>query len=163
MTPQDLEASYATLRAVARRLLAGRQGSLEPTALVHEAWLKLTEAGARFESRTHFVAVSVRTLRQVLVDAARARNARKRGGARERITLSGLEATPDAPWEVVDVDRALSRLAALDERRGRIAELRIFGGLEQEEIADTLGVSRSTVAREWRQARAWLLAHLEGL
>jgi RNA polymerase sigma factor (TIGR02999 family) len=161
MTPEDLEASYATLRAVARRLLAGHRGSLDATALVHEAWIKLSEAGAHFESRTHFVAVSVRTLRQVLVDAARAKNANKRGGARERITLSGLEATPNAPWELVDVDRVLSRLLALDERRGRIAELRIFGGLEQEEIADALDVSRSTVAREWRQARAWLLAQLE--
>lgn len=160
MSPQDVEASYSTLRAVAQRLLAGRHGSLSPTALVHEAWIKLSEAGTRFEGRSHFVSVSVRALRQVIVDAARAKNADKRLGGRERITLSGLEAGLAPPWEVLDVDRVLARLATLDERRARVAELRIFGGLEQEEIADLLSVSRSTVAREWRQARAWLLSEL---
>ncbi len=161
MRPEDLEPSYATLRAIARRLLAGKNVSLAATALVHEAWIKLAEAGVTFESRAHFVALSVRVLRQVLVDLTRAKHARKRGGARERVTLSGLEAEGAAPWELIDVDRLLTALAGVDARRARVAELRVFGGLEQDEVAQVLGVSRSTVAREWRQARAWLIAQLE--
>lgn len=161
LTPLELEEAYGVLRAVARRLLSGRGGTLDPTALVHEAWLKVTESGNRSSSKAHFIALSVRVLRQLLVDAARARNAAKRGGARARVTLSGLDAPPGAPWEVIDLDRALEALAALAPRRARIAELRIFGGLEHEEIASALEVSLSTVAREWRQARAWLISHLE--
>jgi RNA polymerase sigma-70 factor, ECF subfamily len=161
LTPRELEEAYGVLRAVARRLLSGRGGTLDPTALVHEAWLKVTESGHRSVSKAHFIALSVRVLRQLLVDAVRARNAAKRGGVRARVTLSGLDAPPGAPWEVIDLDRALEALAALEPRRARIAELRIFGGLEHEEIASALEVSLSTVAREWRQARAWLIAHLE--
>ncbi len=139
-----------------------REGhTLQPTALVHEAYLKLVgSASVDWKNRAHFFGVAARAMRQVLVEHARARNAEKRGSAR---TLLGLDdpaaaaaATLPRSLDLLDLDRALSKLASLDERQSRLVELRLFAGLTIEESAEVLNVSHATVSREWRHAEAWL-------
>lgn len=151
---------YEELRRLARRHLAGqRQGhTLQTADLVSEAYLKLVhvkEAG--WKDRAHFLAVASRAMRCVLVDYARRRGYAKRGGNPIRVSLSEVDqVSEERKAEVVAVDDALSRLAALDPRKAQIVELRYFGGLGVEEIASLLGVSSRTIKREWRWARAWL-------
>lgn len=151
--------TYAQLRAVASRYLAGGGAlTLQPTALVHEAWLRLagTNAdGVAWRDRAHFCAVAARAMRQALVDHIRRRSADKRGGGWERVTLTGVLG-PDAGVELLALEGALEQLQALDPRQARIVELRYFGGLSVAEVADCLEVSVSTVEKEWRAARAWL-------
>lgn len=146
--------------------------TLQATALVNEAYVRLSAERTRhFENRTHFLAIAARSMRQILIQRARARKAAKRGGAPQRVTLDDwnlAEAgrTAAMPGEaVVDVlalDEALSRLAAIDPGQARIVELRYFGGLTVEETAEAVGVSPATVKREWAMARAWLKITLEG-
>ena len=157
---------YAELRALAASFL-GRERvghTLQPTALVHEAWIRLSsEDDERWADRAHVFAVSAQVMRRVLVDHARRKQAAKRGGDRERITLSP-DITPSPDAEEVDLlalDEALDRLAALDERQARVVELRFFAGLTVEEAAEALGVSERTVAGDWRLARAWLSRALD--
>jgi len=158
---------YAELRRQARRALR-REGdghTLQPTALVHEAWLRLDgQHDARWESRTQFFAVAAQMMRRVLVDHARTRRALKRGAAAEQITLGAIDAaTPEAALDVVDLlalDDALGRLAALDPRKARLVELRYFAGLSIPEAAAALGISEATVGREWAVARMWLQREL---
>lgn len=159
-------AVYATLRGLAQRYLrrSGGDALLQPTALVHEAWMRLAGGqGAACESRTHFQAVAALAMRQVLIDHLRAGGRRKRGGGWERITLSGLNAeTGLGEVDLLALDEALAALAALDERAARVVALRFFGGLTEAEIASELGVSQRTVRGDWRMARAWLRCALDG-
>jgi RNA polymerase sigma factor (TIGR02999 family) len=156
----------AELRRLARAYMARerRDHTLQATALVNEAFLRLTEARrVRWQDRAHFLGISARLMRRVLVDHARARGYRKRGGGAERVTLvEGLVASPEVALDVVALDRALDTLAAVDVRKSRVVELRYFGGLSVEETAEALHVSPDTVKRDWRLAKLWLLHELEG-
>jgi RNA polymerase sigma factor (TIGR02999 family) len=161
---QLLPMVYAQLRVIARRQLANERGghTLMPTDLVHEAYLKLSD-GVPPDSndRVHFFAIASRAMRQVLVDHERHRRADKRDGG-ERITLSSLD--PPDPRQSIDLlalDQALDALEKVDERKARVIELRAFGGLDFDEIAIALSISRATLARDFRTARAWLYRALE--
>ena len=157
---------YRELHDMARRRLQGeRRGiTLQTTALVHEAYLRLVgQSRVEFRDRGHFLALAATMMRRVLVDHARARHAGKRGGGAQQITLTGVEAAGlDPAVELLDVDRALERLAAAYERPARVVELRFFGGLEFEEIAAVLEISDRTAKRDWAFARAWLARELGG-
>jgi len=154
-----ITAVYAELRQVAARALRNeRPGhTLQPTALVHEAFLKLAgSAGVEWRDRAHFFGVAARLMRQILVDYARRRGAAKRGRG-TRITLDGsLLVAEDRLADVVAMDEVVNRLESLDPRQGRIVELRFFGGLSVEEVAEVLQISTPTVKREWQSAKAWL-------
>jgi RNA polymerase sigma factor (TIGR02999 family) len=156
----------AELRRLARAYMRReRRGhSLQPTALVNEAFLRLTDARRiRWQDRAHFLGISARLMRRVLVDHARTRGYRKRGGGAQRVTLSeGLVTSPEPALDVVALDRALLALEAVDVRKTRVIELRFFGGLSVEETAEVLHVSPDTVKRDWRLAKLWLLRQLEG-
>jgi RNA polymerase sigma factor (TIGR02999 family) len=156
---------YAELRRVAAAQMRRESGSptLQPTALVHEAYLKLVDASqVDWQDRAHFLATAARAMRQVLVEHARARGAQKRDFG-ERVTLSSID--PPDPRNTVDLlalDQALARLEALDARKARVIELRVFAGLEFQEIGALLEVSRATLDRDFRAARAWLYRELGG-
>jgi RNA polymerase sigma factor (TIGR02999 family) len=155
---------YDELRRLARRYM-GRQRpghTLQTTALVNEAYLRLVDANqVRWQDRAHFFAVSARLMRRVLVDFARARDNLKRGGGARRVTLDDdLAVANGEVTDVVALDDALTRLAGLDPRQAQIVELRYFGGLTEEETAEALGVSVRTVRRDWVLARAWLFREL---
>jgi RNA polymerase sigma factor (TIGR02999 family) len=155
---------YAQLRVIARRQLAGERcgHTLMPTDLVHEAYLKLSDGKPPDSSdRVHFFAIASRAMRQVLVDHERHRRADKRDGG-ERITLSSFDAPdPRQNIDLLALDEALSELEKVDERKARVIELRAFGGLDFNEIAIALSISRATLARDFRTARAWLYRALE--
>jgi RNA polymerase sigma factor (TIGR02999 family) len=157
---------YPVLRRIARHQLQLRQpgGSLESAALANETYLKLVRAGGiRCEDRTHFLALCSQVMRRILVDHARRRGGARRGGGAVRVALD--EALVSAESRGVDVlalDTALEAFARIDERKCRVVELRYFGGLTIEETAEVLAVSIDTVKRDWRLARAWLLAELTG-
>ena len=138
--------------------------TLQPTALVHEAYLKLVDQkGVQWQNRAHFYAVAARAMRQVLVDHARARAARKRGGLETRVTLDEAIVSTSAPTlDVLALDIALDRLATLDERQARLVELRVFSGLTIDESAEVLGCSHATVSRDWKHAQAWLRREMTG-
>jgi RNA polymerase sigma factor (TIGR02999 family) len=157
---------YAELRRQARRALRreGEGHTLQATALVHEAWLRLDgQHDARWESRTQFLAVAAQVMRRVLVDHARTRRALKRGGGGTQVTLGEADRAVAAPDEVdvLALDDALARLALLDPRKARLVELRYFVGLSIPEAAAALGISQATVGREWAVARMWLRRELE--
>ena len=151
---------YGELRRIAAyQLRAEREDhTLQPTALVHEAYLRLAgDRGATWQNRAHFFAVAARVMRHVLVDHARAHRRDKRGGGLIRLALDDVPEPTVAPEaDIVALDDALGALAARDERKSRIVEMRYFGGLEIEEVAEVLGVSATTVRREWTLAKAWL-------
>ncbi|HSM15290.1 MAG TPA: ECF-type sigma factor [Thermoanaerobaculia bacterium] len=155
---------YDELRRMARQQLrrAGSGHTLDTVALVHDAYARLVEQeGLELEDRSHFYAVVARAMRFVVVERARRWGAQKRGGGLARVTLDPELAGVAAPAEVVlAVDQAIDRLAAFNERLARIVELRFFSGLDDGEIATTLGVSTRTVQRDWIRARAWLLRAL---
>ena len=157
---------YAELRRLAAHYLRGeRPGqTLQPTALVHEAYLKLLkDRPERWQNRAHFCAIAAHSMRQILIERARARDAQKRGGGAPRVTFDeGLAvAAAERPIDMLALDAALDRLAALDAGQARLVELRFFGGLSIEETADALGVSPATVKRRWALARAWLAKELD--
>ena len=155
---------YEHLRALANNYFSGRPGqTLQPTALVHEAYLRLARSDTeRFNSRSHFVATAATAMRQILTDAARRRTAHKRGGPdQERVSLSGVGDDGKSAVDVLALDNAMSRLEALSKRQARIVELRYFGGLTVPETAEALEVSTATVEKEWRRARAWLAKELQ--
>src|SRR3954454_13455487 len=164
-----LERLTPLVEAELRRLARGymrrerRDHTLQVTALVNEAFLRLTDARrVRWQDRAHFLGISARLMRRVLVDHARSRGYRKRGGGAERVTLDEeLVTAPDPPVDVLALDRALEALAALDIRKSRVIELRFFGGLSVEETAEVLHVSADTVKRDWRLAKLWLLRELD--
>jgi RNA polymerase sigma-70 factor, ECF subfamily len=138
--------------------------TLQPTALVHEAYLRLVDQRrVDWRNRAQFLGVAASMMRRILVNHARDRAARKRGGNPERVSLSLVESPSGRPdVELIALEDALQRLAALDERKGRVVELKFFGGLTTEEIAEVLQVSGATVEREWAFARAWLYDAVEG-
>lgn len=154
------------LRRLARIYMAKeRRGhTLQITALVNEAFVRLVDAkGLRWQDRSHFLGISARLMRRVLVDHARARGYQKRGGGAHRVTLTdALMIAPEPSLNLIDLDRALDGLAAVDARKARVVELRFFGGLSVEETAGVLHVSNDTIKRDWRLAKLWLLRELEG-
>jgi RNA polymerase sigma factor (TIGR02999 family) len=156
---------YEQLRALANSHFRGRPAgqTLQPTALVHEAYLKMVnQTGAAWKNRAHFFAVAATAMRQILQDRARRRRAAKRGGGDgQRLTLDGLQ-TPSGQSiiDMVALDDALTQLAELDPRQARIVELRFFGGLTNDEVAEVLNLSTRMIEKEWRKTRAWLSAQL---
>jgi len=159
---------YAELRRLADSYVRReRARTVQATELVHEAYLRLAkDAPAAFQNRGHFIAIAAISMRRLLVERARARGATKRGGAAKvQVTLDEHLLASDGTAhavDVIDLDAALTRLAALDASQARIVELRFFGGLSVEETADALSISSTTVKRHWAVAKAWLLRELEG-
>lgn len=156
---------YGELHRLAERAFAhqGAGHTLQPTALVSEAWLKLARNGQPFEDRHHFLAVAARAMRQVLIDHARDRGRLKRGGGVRGVNLSG--APGEEVWSGLDLlafEDSLAKLEALHPRQARTVELRVFGELTIPEIADVLGVSERTAAGDWAMARLWLQRELQG-
>lgn len=155
---------YNELRRIASGHLRreNRTHSLQPTALVHEAYLRLTDIKEiDWQSRSHFFAVSATVMRRILVDHARASCASKRGDGWDSVSLNdALLPSPERAPEILALDEALSRLSALDERQAKIVELRFFAGMSEEEAGQALGISARTVKRDWRIAKAWLYKEL---
>jgi len=156
---------YSELRRIAKRCLAGERAgqTLQATALVNEAYLRLV--GVRrvnWQNRAHFLAMSARLMRRILVDVARSKRYQKRGGGAVKVTLDdALVASVEHGPDLVALDDALGALAKVDERKARVIELRFFGGLSVEETATFLKVSVDTVMRDWKLAKAWLLRELK--
>ena len=152
-----LQSAYDALRGLAAAYLRRERSdhTLQPTALVHEAYLKLASGGG-FKSETHFQAVAATAMRQILVDHARARGAQKRGGDWLRVTLSEGQADSGPDVDMLALDDALNELASLDKRKARVVELRFFGGMTTAEAAEEVGVSPKTAEADWYFARAWL-------
>jgi RNA polymerase sigma factor (TIGR02999 family) len=155
----------AELRRLARGYMSRerRDHTLQPTALVNEAFIRLAGAqNFRWQDRAHFFGICARLMRRVLVDYARSRGFQKRGARAERIPVHEVSLpAPEPPVDIVALDFALEALAAKDERKCRIVELRFFGGLSVDETAEVLRVSPDTVKRDWRMAKLWLLRQLE--
>jgi RNA polymerase sigma-70 factor, ECF subfamily len=151
---------YDELRSLAASFLAREKAghTLQPTALVNEAYMRLVGPGeVTWDNRAHFFGAAARAIRRILTDHARSRGRQKRGGGAGRVPLDDGSFTVDPPSiDLLALDEALTRLAALDEQKARVVELRFFGGLTEEETARALGVSISTVTRDWRFARVWL-------
>lgn len=151
---------YDELRRIAHHKLRHERQShtMSTTALVHEAYLKLVDQSqVEWQDRLHFFAMSSRIMRNILIDYARRRNAQKRGGDRPHLQLDDAIISAEKSAHVfLALDEALKQLAEVDERLGRVVEYRFFGGMQEKEIAELLGVSKRTVRRDWRKAKAWL-------
>jgi RNA polymerase sigma factor (TIGR02999 family) len=165
--PQAAEALvpvvYSELRKLAAHYLkAERPGhTLQATALVHEAFLKLVGQETEWQNRNHFFAIAANVMRRILVDYARGHRAEKRGGSADKVSLDdAFVFARERPAEFIALDEALEELARVDGRRAKVVEMRFFGGLSNEEIAVILGVHTNTVLRDWNLARAWLKARL---
>jgi len=156
---------YIELRRIANRYLQGERSdhTLQSTALVHEAYVRMIEqALPQWQNRAHFFAVAAQLMRQILVDHARSHRASKRGGDVYKLALEDAEEQPKVlDFDIVALDDALKSLALMDEQQSRVVELKFFGGLSVEDTADVLGVSASTVKRDWTTARAWLFRELD--
>lgn len=153
------------LRRIARGYMRreAEEHTLQPTAVVNEAYLRLIDAEVAWSDRVHFYAVAARLMRRILVDHAKAKRRDKRGGAAERVPLDEARVgAPEQDPDVLELDLALKGLAAFDERKSRIVELHYFGGLNYDETAQALGVSAATVHRELRLAKAWLHREMSG-
>ena len=159
-----LDVVYAELRRQAARYLRRerKNHTLQPTALVNEAFMKLVDQrNVRWQNRAHFFGIAAQAMRRIVIDHARARQRLKRGGVQEVVTLDeAMIAAESRSIDVLALDEALNRLAALDERQAKIVELRYFAGLSVEETAEVTGLSPATIKREWAMARAWLHAEL---
>jgi RNA polymerase sigma factor (TIGR02999 family) len=155
---------YKELRRLAHHYMRRQRQdhTLQTSALINEAYLRLVDhKNMRWQNRAHFIAVSAQAMRRILVDYARARGYDKRGGGAQKVALDEAMVVAQAKSaEIIALDEALSDLASVDERKGRIVELRYFGGLSVEETAEVLGVSGVTVMREWRSAKLWLMRAL---
>lgn len=164
--PPLLDLVYPELRKIAASRLRGERSdhTLQPTSLVHEAYLRLAhQPGKDWQNRTHFYAVAARVVRAVLVDHARARRRIKRGSGAASVELTEWNASVPAPQvDLLDLDAALAELEAIDAERARIVELRHFAGLSIEETAEVLGISDSTVKRGWLAAKTWIRRRLDG-
>jgi RNA polymerase sigma factor (TIGR02999 family) len=164
---QLLPRLYAELRRLAASYLRRERPNhtLQPTALVHEAFVKLVDQRAvRWQNRAHFFGIAAQVMRRVLVDYARAHDAAKRGSGEAPLTLDDrLVAGPGVDIDVLALDEALTRLASIDAQQSRVVELRFFGGLTMDETAEVLHISPATVGREWTLAKAWLYAELKRL
>jgi RNA polymerase sigma-70 factor (ECF subfamily) len=161
-----MSAVYEELRRQAASYLRRERHdhTLQPTALVHEAFLRLIQQqNLDWQSRTHFFGVAAQMMRRILVDYARERNAAKRPRPAERVPLEDhVASVPPPDTEVLMLDRALNELAAIDPRQAQIVELKYFGGLSEQDVATVLSLSRATVTREWQAARAWLFRWMSG-
>ena len=155
---------YDELRRLARQRMSREspENTLQATALVHEAYLRLVDqTRVSWQNRAHFYAVAASMMRRVLIDHARTRATEKRGGASVRLSLEDVQAPLEQrASDLVALDEALQQLAKIDERKARVVEMRFFGGLSEEEIATVLDISRRTVLREWKTARLWLYREL---
>ena len=154
---------YDNLRAIAANYLKGerRDHTLQPTALVHEAFMKLVDqTRVNWQGRAHFYAVCAAAMRRILIDHARGRKRHKRGGGRQRVQLDDALGEKAVSADLVELNDALEALAALDPEQERIVELRFFGGMTVDEVAEVLGVSKRKVEADWTHAKAWLRAHL---
>jgi RNA polymerase sigma-70 factor, ECF subfamily len=155
---------YAELHRIARRAWSQQQrnNTLQPTALINEAYLKLANAeNATFQDRCHFFAVASTVMRQILVNHAKSRLSGKRGGGQAKVSLDDIQpAVHQEAAEIVALHEALEALQAVDPRKSTLVEMRYFGGLSVEETAEAMGVSVSTVNRDWRLARSWLIRHM---
>lgn len=158
---------YDQLRRQARAYLAKERGShtLQPTALVHEAYFRLVDQrSVSWQNRAHFYGIAANMMRRILVDHARAHATGKRGGAVVRLSIDDIQIPLEQrATDLIALDEALEKLAAFDERRSKIIEMRFFGGLNDDEIAEALNVSRRTVLRDWKTARLWLYRELAEL
>lgn len=160
-----LPEAYSELKSLARVCLSRERPdhSLQTTALVHEAFLRLAAHDRMaWQGRTHCVAVAAMAMRRILVEDARARACAKREGGRLRVSLTGLDASRDGGIDLLELEEGLVALAAHDARKCRVVELRFFAGLAGQEIAEVLGLTTRTVERDWRYARAWLYRYLSG-
>jgi RNA polymerase sigma factor (TIGR02999 family) len=157
---------YEELRrlAAAKMVHEAPGQTLQATALVHEAWLRLVQAPKQnWQNRVHFFRVAAECMRRILIDKARRKQQVRHGGGHQRIPLDAVEIADDFDHQrLLQVNEALDRLAALDGTKAEVVKLRFFAGLENREIAEMLGISESTVERSWRFAKAWLLAELRG-
>lgn len=156
---------YDQLHSLAHRYLRGERPdhTLQTTALINEAYLRLVGADVDWDGRAHFMAVAAQTMRRILVDHARARASLKRGGGAAQVDLDVADvAAPEAGWEILALDQALEGVAAVDERKARVVELHYFGGCTYDETARALDISPATVERDLRLARAWLYLRLKG-
>ena len=165
-TERIAELLYPELRQIAARLMRRerRSHTLQPTAIVHEAFLRLVgEQAIAWQDRAHFLGIAARVMRRVLVDHARRRGAAKRGSGSDRVTLDENALPGDDPaFDLLSLDDLLTRLAAIDHRAAQVAELRVFGGMTVDETAEQLGVSARTVQTDWTMARLWLSKELAG-
>jgi RNA polymerase sigma-70 factor (ECF subfamily) len=156
---------YDELRRLASYYLRHQEigHTLQATALVNEAFIRLMGVKeTRWENRAHFFAVAAKAMRQIIIDHARSHKRLKRGGGQQAISIDGAAAiTQEQAGDMIALDEALNSLAAIDERKGRVVELRFFGGLNTDEIAEVLKISAPTVQREWRMAKAWLYRELK--
>jgi RNA polymerase sigma-70 factor, ECF subfamily len=157
---------YEELRRLAAHYMKGERSdhTLQATALVNEAYLRLIEVRqVRWQNRAHFFAMAARLMRRILVDAARSRDQQKRGGGAPMLSLDEALVVPIEPGkDLVALDEALTALAAVDSRKSQVVEMRFFGGLNIDETAEALHVSRDTVKRDWTMAKLWLLRELDG-
>ena len=157
---------YHQLHAAARRYMAGERAghTLQTTALIHETYLRLIDIRQiEWQDRAHFLAVCAQLMRRILIDFARSRGYQKRGGGAHQVNFDeALVATNQLDFNLVALDDALNRLAKMDERKGKIVELRFFGGLDVKETAEVMKVSPDTVMRDWKMAKVWLLRELRG-
>ncbi len=155
---------YNDLRRVAQKYISSERSghTLQPTALVHEAFVRMRERGGPVCGQSHVLALASIAMRRILVDHARMRMADKRNNGTPPFAVSGRQTLDTRDLEILELDEMIVRLAALDPRRARVVELRFFAGMTNEEIADALGVARSTVAEDWAVARAWLRSQLGG-
>jgi RNA polymerase sigma factor (TIGR02999 family) len=159
-----IEKLYPELKKIARAYLNAerRDHTLAPTALVNELYLKFIKSGSplALQNRIHFLALAAQSLRQILVDHARARAAKKRGGGLTVTLIAADVALPAHDQDLVQLDKVLTELESLDARAARVVELRFFGGLNEQEVAQNLRISTKTVQRDWKMARAWLVGNL---
>tara|TARA_E500000318_G_scaffold68442_1_gene63264 strand:- start:58700 stop:59242 length:543 start_codon:yes stop_codon:yes gene_type:complete len=160
--PLDVfECAYKELHALAKSRFSGQDANhtLQPTALVHEAYLKIRDFSGEVSGQEHMLAIAARAMRQVLVDHARKKNAAKRGGQIDghRITLSGVD-SGSKEWDVIELNDALEQLARLDKRQAQIVELRFFGGFTVTQVAEVMELSERAVYLDWQMARAWILS-----
>uniref|UniRef100_Q02A05 RNA polymerase, sigma-24 subunit, ECF subfamily n=1 Tax=Solibacter usitatus (strain Ellin6076) TaxID=234267 RepID=Q02A05_SOLUE len=157
---------YEELRRLARYFLAAERSNhtLQPTALVHEAYLRLIDQrSVDWRNRAHFLGVAANMMRRILINHAEARNAAKRNGGQDLLALEdALGVFIDPRVDLLELNRSLELLTSLDPQQGRVVELRYFGGLSVDETAEVLGISPATVKREWSTAKLWLLQHMEG-
>ncbi len=159
ITEKLLEAMYPELRNLAANLMRRERAghTLQPTALVHEAYVKLIDdERVEWQDRAHFMGIAARAMRQILVDHARRHGAAKRGGGQQRVTLDDSFGSPNQAFEILALNEAMRKFAQVDERAARVVELKVFGGLKVQEIAHVLEVSKRTVDGDWAMARMWL-------
>lgn len=157
---------YDELKRQARKHLSRErpEHTLQPTALVHEAYLKIVDqTSPAIENRVHFFAFASRIMRRILVDHAREHKAAKRGGAAQRLSVADIDLLPDqGAADMLELDAALQKLETIDKRKSQVVDMRFFGGLKEIEIAEALGVNEKTVRRDWQFAKLWLYRELTG-